>query len=163
MVEVLCLPLTGVVGKTHGTGAGLDVGACLIEAHLTLFTYADHKEVKVAGDGIELDAVVAYFILRDGAVRDVDVLLQDVNLVQECLMYGVVAALEFVAGSGIILIDCDNLYVLEGNLACLIAACEFIVKGCGSGAGCETKTEKTFLLVLDSILNDVCYSVGRRT
>ena len=113
MVEVLGLPLPGVVGKADGAGAGLDVRAGLVEAHLALFTYAYHKEVKVTCNSVELNAVVAHLVLRNGSVRDMDVFLQDIHLVKEGLVDGVVAALEFISGSGIVLVNCYYLNVLE--------------------------------------------------
>ncbi len=163
MVEVLCLTLAGVVGKAYRAGACFDVGAGLVETNLTLLTYTYYQKVQIAGYVVKRHAILAEFVFRDCSVRDVDVFLEDVHLVQKSFMDGVVAALELIRGSGIVFVYCNYLYVLEGDFTGLIAACKLIVKRSGGGAGCKTQPEKAVLVVFDGIFYDVCNGIGCRT
>ncbi len=161
MVEVLGLALAGLVGKADGAGARLLVAARLVEAHLSLFPHADHQQVQVPGLLVELGAVGRHELLRDGAVRDVDVLFLDVHLVQERLMEPVVAALELVLGGGVILVDGNDFHVPERDRTGLVTAGEFVVQGRGGGAGGKTQAEQaSFRAGLDGVHDEVRHGVG---
>ena len=93
VVEFACLALAGRVGKADNTGAGLLIGAGFVETNLSLLAHADYQKVKVAGKLIVLDAVVGYLCCGNGAVRDVDVFREDVDVVDEGFVQNLVAAL----------------------------------------------------------------------
>ncbi len=161
-IEVGRLALAGVVGEAYGAGAGFLIGAGLVEAHLALFAHANHQQVQVAGQRVKLGAVFSQFLRGNGAVRDVDVFLEDVYLVQQALVQTVVAALGTTGRRRIIFIDGDYLHVLERDFTGLVAAGQFIVQGHGSGSCGESQTEQTVFVCLDSVTDNVGNGVGSR-
>ena len=163
VVEVFALAFAGVVGEADGAGARLFIGPGLVEAHLPLFTYAYHQQVQSAGQGVEAGAVGAQLFRLHGAVRDVDVLLEDVHFVQQGLVDEVVAALGFVLGGGVVFVNGDHLHVLERHFSGLVATGQFVVQRRGSGARGKTQTEQAVLVGIDGIYDEIRNGIGRRT
>ena len=79
-----------------------------------------------------------------------DIALIDIDLVQEFLMDSAVAALLLVFPDRVIFIDAADFHVGERNLALLLVADQFPVKGDWRGAGSDSEPEFTVSAVSDS-------------
>ena len=154
-VEVGGLALAGVIGQAHGAGARLFVGTGFVETDLSFLTDADDQQVQVTGNAVKLGAVFREFLRRNGAVRDVDVFLQDVHLVQQGFVETVVTALGTACRGRIILVDGDNLHILERNLALFKATGKLVIQGFGGRAGGQAQTEQAVLVGVDGIYDVV--------
>ena len=163
MVEVAGLALAGSVGEAYHAGVGLLVGAGFVEAYLALFADTDDQQVHPAGNLVIFGAVLRQLFRGNGTVRDVDVFLFDVHQVQQGLVKTVVAALGFLLGGRVVLVDGDDFHVLEGNETGLIAAGQLIVQGDGGRTRGETQAEQTVLVGVDGFYDDVCDGVGCRS
>ena len=104
-VEVAGLALAALVAQEDGAGAAGLCGAGLVESYLALLADAHDEEVEVADLLIELGAVGRNALVGDGAVGDVDVLREDVDVAEELLVETVVAALHLVRGGRIVFVD----------------------------------------------------------
>ncbi len=162
-VEIAGLTLAGAVGQAYHARTGLFIGAGLVEAHLALFADSNHQEVQVAGECVEAGAIVCQLLLGNGAVRQVDVLLADVHLVQQRFMDAVVAALCFLSGRGIVLVDGNHLHVLEGHIPGGATAGQLVVERRGRGACGEPQPEESVLVRIDGVHDEIGNGIRGRT
>ena len=162
VAEVARLALAGAVGEPHGAGARLLVAASFVEADLPLFADADDQQIQPARELVERGAVVGHFRLRDGPVRDVDILREDVHLVQERLVEAVVAALQLVRGGRVVFVDRDHLDVPEGHLTRLVAAQQLLIEQGRRDAGRQAEPEQPALAGLDPRDDHVRHGQRRR-
>ena len=112
-VEEPALTLPGVIGEKHCPCTALQGGSRFIEPDLSLLSHSDHEEVQASESLVILSTVFADSLLWNTAVRNVDVLLRNVNAVEEGGAEHHVAALWLVLAIRIILVDGVDLNIPE--------------------------------------------------
>ena len=142
--EELGLCLDGVEGELDEACLGAEEGAGLVEANLPLFTHADNHEVHLVFGFVAVSAaVLADLAEGHGAVGDVDVLGEDVDVVEELRVDAVVAALLVLGGDGVELVEAIHLHVAEADLAGHVADDQLAVEAEGRVARGEAEHEGT--------------------
>ena len=149
VVEKTRLPLAGAVRQADRTGARLLVASALVETHLAPFAHAHDQQVKSAGQSVEFGAIRRKPLLRNGTVRNMDVLRADINLVQQRLMQAPVAALQRIRRGRVVFVNGNHLHVLEGEFSGLAAAGKFFIKRHRGGSRGQSQPEKPALAALD--------------
>ncbi len=140
------LHLARVVGQLHQTRVRSDVRSRLVEADLPLLSHADNHQVDIAHVLIESGAVLRYAVERNGAVGDMDVFGEDVYMVEEVLVYAVVAALLLGARYGVELVERVDGHTREADGAGAVASDQLAVESQRRASGGQTQHERTSLV-----------------
>ena len=82
-VEVLSLTFSRLVRKQYGTCPADRRRAGFIESYLGHFAHADYEHVQSADHLVILLAISGDFVLRNAAVRNMDVFLLDIDSIEE--------------------------------------------------------------------------------
>ena len=152
------LDLAGVVGQLDQPGARTRIGARFVETDLTVLAHADDHQVDVAYGQVIRGAVLRNALLGHRTVRNVDILGQDVDVVEEVLVDAEVAALLFGGLDRVELVEAVDGHVLEADLPLLVTFDQFAVETQRGAARRETQDEGLRLFV--DLVRGVDFVVG---
>ena len=156
--ECARLDFAGVVGQLHQPGARLGIGTRLVETDLAVFAHADNHQVDLAHRMVVRGAVLRNLVLGDGAVGDVDVFGQDVDVVEEILVDAEVAALLLGRADGVELVEAEYGHVAEADEALLVAFHQLAVEPQRRAA--RGKAQHEGLLLFVDFVRTVEFVVG---
>ena len=110
-----------------------------------MFAYTYDEKVHIQGRCIEVCAIFADFRRFHGSVRDVDILLLDVNQIYDFIVQTAVAALFCVRSCRIVLVNGENLDILERDFSFLIGIYQQVVQRVWRTSRSQAEFEKAFL------------------
>ena len=132
----------GVGGQGLLTGAAVEAAARLVEGDVSVGTDASHEEVDATSFLNHLLVVGALGSKVLGvAVKDMDVLLRDVDVVEEVGSHEAVVALGMTLRQTYILIHVEGENVLEAYAAFLVCLDEGLIGANGAAASGQTEDE----------------------
>ena len=159
-VEILGLALAAAVGKADDPGAALFRRSGFVETNLSVLSKTDYKEVEPPYGLVVFGAVFGDLVAGDGGIRDMDIFLRDVHMVEQLAEETAVAALGLVGAEGIVFVYGIDLDVGKGDEAFAVTAGQPLVEGNGRGAGGQAEAERAVLPCRLEISDRIDYDIG---
>lgn len=124
--------------KSDQSGLALDGTSRLVEADMSSSANTENLEVETSESGNLLFVVLAELVdlrLLQSTVRNIDIFLWNINMVEEMVFHVLIIALESCFGDWVVLIEVEGDHVLERESLFLVKSDEFHVDSFRGGAG----------------------------
>lgn len=124
--------------KSDQSGLALDGTSRLVEADMSSSANTENLEVETSESGNLLFIVLAELVdlrLLQSTVRNIDIFLWNINMVEEMVFHVLIIALESCFGDWVVLIEVEGDHVLERESLFLVKSDEFHVDSFRGGAG----------------------------
>lgn len=124
--------------KSDQSGLALDGTSRLVEADMSSSANTENLEVETSESGNLLFVVLAELVdlrLLQSTVRNIDIFLWNINMVEEMVFHVLIIALESCFGDWVVLIEVEGDHVFERESFFLVKSDEFHVDSFRGGAG----------------------------